>query len=272
MGVSAPLNGNPLMMRAGAINVGGMLAMHNAFRECFNDGSSLASGSAGSNKFVSITFEVQKQTIVTMVGFVVHALTFGGFTRPSGRIDGGGELIASFALNRVIGAGEEAIISRYFSIRQRLDGFESKFVLDPGTYRARFSASVHNGVLGVAGPPDIPDDSSTTVVGMAFGDTVAMFVIRHPMRVPEGYSAYQVLRADVNNDGCIDDSDFLHILLNYGRQFVYINEDSANDGIIDENDVIVDLEGISADVNFDGVVDDSDLLQILMLFGHCYLE
>jgi len=65
---------------------------------------------------------------------------------------------------------------------------------------------------------------------------------------PEGIDLGQLIRADVNGDGCVDDADLLEVLLQFGAS------------------------GGSADVNGDGIVDDSDLLAILLFFGICYLE
>ncbi len=56
-----------------------------------------------------------------------------------------------------------------------------------------------------------------------------------------------ILHGDVNNDGCVDDSDLLMVLLAFGST-------GAN----------------PADLNGDNIVDDSDLLIVLIRFGACY--
>jgi len=60
--------------------------------------------------------------------------------------------------------------------------------------------------------------------------------------------AADLILADVNADGCIDDADLLEVLSQYGNS------------------------SGTADINQDGIVDDADLFIVLLLFGTCYLQ
>lgn len=210
---------------------------------------------AGSNNSVSIHFRVLKPTLVTIVGCVAYAMLFGGGARPEGSVTGGGQLIGSFRLIPVY--------YRNISIPNpgALDIFEQTLILQPGDYIAEFSTTTHQWTAAVASRSDLYEINEAMCV-MPFTNSVRLWVIRHPFRIPPGYRAYEVLSADINENGCIEDADLLYILSYFGKRFVHIHTD----------DIVVDPEGISADVNYDGVVDDGDLLQVFGLFGHCYTE
>jgi len=68
-----------------------------------------------------------------------------------------------------------------------------------------------------------------------------------------------VIRSDVNGDGCVDDEDLLAVLFCLGN---LVN--------VGEEDVNLRVDCLSADVNMDGFVDDSDLLTVLLHLGTCY--
>ncbi len=58
-------------------------------------------------------------------------------------------------------------------------------------------------------------------------------------------TAQSLLRADVDRNGCVDDTDLLQVLFDFGRTAFMLN----------------------SDINGDGTVDDSDLLEVLFYFG-----
>ncbi len=67
----------------------------------------------------------------------------------------------------------------------------------------------------------------------------------HQVRILYGLNVPFLSPADVNLDGCVDDSDLLAVLFAFGSQGFLLSED----------------------VNSDGAVDDSDLLAVLFAFG-----
>lgn len=189
----------------------------------------------------SVEFSLTRSTVVTI--FHIIGSAYVARTSPSGYAGSG--TTSGTWIQRVIDGAY--LYSR--SVTQGYPGGVQKVIdevyLPAGRYILGHTVSSHVGANAWSSGNHSVYQISLSGGG---GDSSLMRLYLGRLSPPEGMDAADLILADVNADGCIDDADLLEVLSQYGNS------------------------SGTADINQDGIVDDADLFIVLLLFGTCYLQ
>lgn len=252
------LQGEPRRLRLMHLASKASFYRETIFTNFVSDHASAAGNTAGGAR-IDIEFSVTRSGTVRVISGAGYAATYNGGVYI---IAWSGNMLSRFFIIDVTDPDPQnhfIVYSREVSFSYPPGGLtnfiDTVFLYANRRYKLEFSVTSGEHVRTVSDtiPPDNSPISAFAVEGGGSGAFISLFY-RGGEDVPP-----EVIRSDVNGDGCVDDADLLAVMFCLGELI-----DFDGDG------VAINADCLAADVNQDGTVDDSDLLTVLFHLGSCY--
>jgi len=250
------LHGTPTVMQIRHNTAKGFLYSETLFLNCYF-GEALAAGRTSNDSQVEIVFSLTRSGTVRVIGAVGYATALQGLPIVITRQ---GSYVAETYIFDITNPSETVIVYSRSSISLEPGGiyeFDDTVHLAAGRIYALYLVTASDDwVTASSETVNAPAIVSASCSGT--GGTAAVITLLYD-ECTQSYVTPEVIRSDVNGDGCVDDADLLAVLFCFGT---LVN--------VGEGDINLRTDCLAADVNMDGIVDDADLLTILWNMGICY--